>query len=99
MRKKVALEILAEYFVSKGKIMNEREYRAETDTPIRAVLVGRAVGSWNRIPRLLEVNFPDVYAILNGGQKDEEPEEGIEPILPKKVVITVPKKEEKDEDA
>jgi hypothetical protein len=64
MSKKRALIVLSEYFVKKGKFMTEREYREQTDTPMRAVLVRRYAGSWSRIPLLIEKNFPEAYEAI-----------------------------------
>ena len=43
----MALKQIADYMAKKGKVLTLAEYNAETDTPIRSVMVKRIFGgSW-----------------------------------------------------
>lgn len=47
------IEDLKEYFASKGKFLTYSEYISEQDTPFRAQIVKRHVGTWARLQRLV----------------------------------------------
>lgn len=47
------IEDLKEYFASKGKFLTYSEYISEEDTPFRAQIVKRHVGTWARLQRLV----------------------------------------------
>ena len=62
-KKGLALKQIADYMAKKGKVLTLAEYNAETDTPIRSVMVKRIFGgSWARMEGMLKVNYPDLYA-------------------------------------
>lgn len=62
-KKGLALKQIADYMAKKGKVLTLAEYNAETDTPIRSVIVKRTFGgSWARMEGMLKVNYPDLYA-------------------------------------
>jgi len=46
-------ELLAEYFESKGGILNPVEYKKEQDTPIRLEQVKRVFGNWSRMEKIV----------------------------------------------
>lgn len=52
------VKAVAEYFAKKGKVMNMKEYLAESDTPHRARAVRKFTGSWARLLQMIKVNFP-----------------------------------------
>jgi len=65
MNKKVMLNILADYFILKGKVLSKREYMHEKDTPIRHAIITR-IFSWSRIENMIKRNCPEKYEeILN----------------------------------
>jgi hypothetical protein len=47
------IEDLKGYFASKGKFLTYLEYVQEEDTPFRAQIVKRHVGTWARLERLI----------------------------------------------
>ena len=59
-RKSKLVEDLKEYFASKGKFLTYNEYIAEEDAPYRPQIIKRAVGSWARLQRM--VNMTPVEA-------------------------------------
>lgn len=53
------IEDLKEYFTSKGKFLSYAEYIAAEDTPFRAQIVKRHVGTWARLERMIgEITAP-----------------------------------------
>lgn len=74
-KRKKLLEKLTDYFVSKGKIMGVREYKEQTDTPIRAVFIPRYIGPWARIENLIANTFPEKYAAISVPVEEPEEEE------------------------
>ena len=60
MNKKALLNTLADYFITKGKILTKREYMHETDTPIRHAIITRAI-SWGRLESMIKRNLPEKY--------------------------------------
>ena len=88
--KKKYLEQLAAYFISKSKILTSKEYKAETDVPIRPVLIKRKLGNWARIIRLVKANFPEVCEVLEAPIKKE-----VKVVAPVKVI---PKLKEGEKD-
>jgi len=48
-----AIQTLAEYFETKGRVMSRQEYTRETDTPIRFQQLVTLFGSWNKVEKLL----------------------------------------------
>ncbi|HAI37824.1 MAG TPA: hypothetical protein DCM40_06720 [Maribacter sp.] len=61
-KKSMALKQIADYMAKKGKVLTLAEYNAETDTPIRSVMVKRIFGgSWARMEGMLKVAYPELY--------------------------------------
>jgi len=58
------LRTLTMYFMEKGKIMTNREYKQQDDKPIKSSNVIRVLGSWGRIPKMIKKNFPEEYGII-----------------------------------
>ena len=75
MTRKRILEILADYFIEKGEMLDKREYNKQDDRPIRATLVSRGIGSWARVPRMIERNFPDKFAEIGKLKQEVKPVE------------------------
>lgn len=73
-RKKKILKDLAEYFITKGKVLSKREYLKEKDTPHRSTIVLRQLSSWARIEGLIEYNFPELYSQIGDSQVELEEE-------------------------
>lgn len=73
-RKKKILKDLAEYFITKGKVLSKREYLKEKDTPYRSTIVLRQLSSWARIEGLIEYNFPELYSQIGDSQVELEEE-------------------------
>lgn len=61
MTKQEILKALAEFFASKGNIMTAAEYRTHSDQPVSPVILKRKFGSWNRIRRLVENNYAELF--------------------------------------
>ena len=57
-RQKKVIKAVADYFAKKGKIMDMKEYIAQTDTPHRARAVRKFTGSWARLLQIIKVSFP-----------------------------------------
>lgn len=66
------LKILVDYYVQKGKVLTEKEYAAETDTPIRLKMVKRQVTSWARLNKMIERNFPIEFGQIHSDPIDEK---------------------------
>jgi hypothetical protein len=66
MTKGKVLETLAAYFATKGKFMNMREYKQQSDFPISPNLVIRCFGSWGRIPGKIRKFYPELAEKMNG---------------------------------
>ena len=107
-KKTKVLQTLTLYFMEKGKIMNNREYKAQPDMPIKSSNVIRIIGSWGRIERMIEKNFPIEYdLIVNPINLDTKEVEAVK-VETKKVyepkvkevkpVKVIPKKWRKDEE-
>ena len=61
-KKSKALKQIADYMAKKGKVLTLAEYNAETDVPIRSVMVKRVFGgSWARMEGMLKANYPELY--------------------------------------
>ena len=87
-RKKKYLETLAAYFISKGKVLTEKEYKEATDTPMRFFFIKRYIGKWTKLELMLRKNFPEVYEVLAEPTKVEVPKPApvVKKAEPKKVV-------------
>ncbi len=53
MSRQKTVELLKEYFTSKGKALTAEEYMAAEDAPIRYQVVKRKLGPWNRILNMI----------------------------------------------
>jgi hypothetical protein len=71
MTRKRVLEQLTDYFIEIGEILDKREYVKRDDTPIRAAVVTRTIGSWSRLDRLISYNFPEKYEKIGKVQAKE----------------------------
>jgi hypothetical protein len=61
-KKSMALKQISDYMAKKGKVLTLAEYNAETDTPIRSVIVKRTFGgSWARMEQMLQKSYPELY--------------------------------------
>lgn len=72
MNKKALLNTLADYFITKGKILTKREYMHETDTPIRHAIITRAI-SWGRLESMIKRNLPEKYEQITNPVVKEVP--------------------------
>jgi hypothetical protein len=70
-KKTKVLRELTIYFMEKGKIMNNREYKAQTDAPVKSSNVIRILGSWGKVDRMIAKNFPVEYDIITSPVKEE----------------------------
>ena len=52
-QKTTVIEILDEYFKTKGKILRSREYQLQDDTPIRYQVVVNLFGNWPRMEKIM----------------------------------------------
>lgn len=61
------LNTLREYFATKGKVLSISEYKEQTDTPFRYVVVKRKFGNWGRLENLVgelpEITVPKVVKV------------------------------------
>lgn len=48
-----AIEVLSDYFDEKGEILSPKEYKKETDAPIRLEIVKRTFGTWSRMEKIV----------------------------------------------
>lgn len=48
-----ATEILSDYFDEKGEILSPKDYKKETDAPIRLEIVKRTFGTWSRMEKIV----------------------------------------------
>lgn len=74
-KQKKLLNTLADYFIIKGKILSKREYKLQTDVPVRANVILRVITSWARLESLIAKNCPEKYARII--ESDEEQVEEI----------------------
>lgn len=79
MTRKHVLEHLADYFIEIGEILDKRQYSKRKDTPIRAAIVSRTLGSWSRLDKLISYNFPEKYEKIGNIQVKEEIDERPKP--------------------
>jgi hypothetical protein len=64
----LVLQQVAEYFASKGRYMSYEEYKGQTDTPVSAAVLKRAIGgSWKRAEARIEKYFPELAAKIASG--------------------------------
>ena len=89
MTKGKVLETLAAYFAAKGKFMNMREYKQQSDFPISPNLIIRCFGSWGRIPGKIRKYYPElaekmdsVVAVASEPAPEPAPEPVPEPVQP-----------------
>ena len=86
-RKKKYLETLAAYFISKGRVLTEKEYKEATDTPMRFFFIKRYIGKWAKMELMLRKNFPEVYEVLAKPKVEvPKPAPVVKKAEPKKVV-------------
>lgn len=52
-KKSLFISKVREYFIDKGRVLTEIEYRESTDTPIRYRTLKRVIGPWNRLLNLV----------------------------------------------
>lgn len=51
--KTTCVELLDEYFDTKGRVYNLAEYKLATDSPVRFQILLQHFGSWNRVERIM----------------------------------------------
>ncbi len=73
MNRKALLEKVADYMVSKGKMLSINEYKAASDKPINYVLLRRAWGSWSRLTQLIQSNFPEKWEAIHNPKATAKP--------------------------
>lgn len=81
MNRKAILEKVANYMVSKGKMLSIVEYKAASDKPYNYILIKRAWGSWSRLTQLIKSNFPEKWEEMH----KPAPEVKAKPVAKKKV--------------
>tara|TARA_R100001510_G_C7608626_1_gene172903 strand:+ start:456 stop:710 length:255 start_codon:yes stop_codon:yes gene_type:complete len=81
MNRKAILEKVADYMVSKGKMLSIMEYKAASDKPINYILLKRAWGSWSRLTQLIKSNFPEKWEEMH----KPAPKVKAKPVAEKKV--------------
>lgn len=69
-RKIKTLNILADYFIEKGKVLTLREYRDCDDVPIRVQAVLARFRQWAKVVRMIEVNLPEKFALITSEEVD-----------------------------
>ena len=86
------LRTLTLYFMEKGEIMTNREYKKQDDKPIKSSNIIRVLGSWGRIPRMIKKNYPVEYALIMG-EGEEAKQDAADKVIKeanKEVEITEP---------
>ena len=73
MNRKALLEKVADYMVSKGKMLSIHEYKAASDKSINYVLLRRAWGSWSRLTQLIQSNFPEKGEAMHAPKDTPKP--------------------------
>ena len=73
MNRKALLEKVADYMVSKGKMLTTHEYKAASDKPSNYVLLRRAWGSWSRLTQLIQSNFPEKWEAMHAPKDTPKP--------------------------
>lgn len=79
MRKQRTVDLMSEYFASKGKILSRNEYIQQNDGPLTLPAIKRSCGSWARMVAICERTHPDRMASTRG-----------EELPPKEPVAEVP---------
>ena len=62
------LDDIGNFMLSKGKLMNQREYSASEDAPIRYSQVIVFFGTWKRMMNGLNLHSADLYAEIEKAQ-------------------------------
>lgn len=73
-RKVRAVDLLSEYFATKGRVLSRTEYVKENDGPLSLPAIKRSCGSWSRMIRICDNSHPDRMAIARGAKPEVEPE-------------------------
>lgn len=51
--KTTCIELLSEYFDTKGRVYNLAEYKLANDSPVRFQILLQHFGNWNRVERIM----------------------------------------------
>ena len=52
-RRTSIVQLVGNYFASKGKVLTADEYKAQDDVPVRFQVVKRTIGSWSRLINMI----------------------------------------------
>jgi hypothetical protein len=98
------LDDIGNFMLSKGKLLNQREYTDAQDAPIRYPQILSFFGNWSRMMNSLRVHSPAIYAEIEKAEKAPAPKpktvEKPKPVkaAPKPVAKPTVKKEEKKDE-
>lgn len=67
------LDDIGNFMLSKGKLLNQREYADAPGAPLRYSHLLSFFGTWNRMINNLRVQSPDVYAEIQKAEKAPKP--------------------------
>jgi hypothetical protein len=57
-KRKNMLRKLNNYFLARGKVLTEREYKEASDVPFRLVIIKKYIGTWPRMINFLCFYYP-----------------------------------------
>jgi len=98
------LDDIGNFMLSKGKLLNQREYAESPEAPLRYPQILNFFGTWNRMVNSLRVHSPEIFAEIQKAEKAPAPKpktvEKPKPVkaAPKPVVKPTVKKEEKKDE-
>lgn len=95
------LDDIGNFMLSKGKLMDQREYASSEGAPIRYAQILDFFGTWNRMMNNLKLQAPELVAKIEQAQNKPKPVEKPKPapakVAPKPVAKpTVAKEKEED---
>ena len=67
------LDTIGSFMLSKGKLLNQREYSSASDAPLRYFQILSFFGTWNRMLNSLRVHSPSIYAEIEKAEKAPKP--------------------------
>lgn len=97
-RRTSIVQLVGNYFASKGKVLTADEYKAQDDVPVRFQVVKRTIGSWSRLVNMIgdikqydgTVKEEPVYTLEQGEDKTPPAEEAVVVQTPVEVATKAP---------
>lgn len=96
-RRTSIVQLVGNYFASKGKVLTADEYKAQDDVPVRFQVVKRTIGSWSRLVNMIGDIKQYDGTVKEEPVKQEAPvvTEEVAPVVTEEVAPAAPTTEKK----